>query len=58
MITTTQGTFAGDSPFMQRPWTWGYAGIGVDMSRDGQTIIVGGLPVAKTSTSNFTYATG
>ena len=55
MITTTQGAFAGDSPFMNRPWTWAYAGIGVDMSRDGQTIIVGSVPTAKVSTSNFTY---
>jgi len=55
MITTTQGSFGGDSPFMNRPWTWAYAGIGVDMSRDGQTIVVGNIPTSKVSTSNFTY---
>ncbi len=54
MITTSNGTFHPDaSPFMQRPWTMGYAGIGVNQSRDGKTLVVGTLPQANVQTDNL-----
>lgn len=47
MITTVQGNFdPTNSPFAMRPWTWGFAGIGVNQSRDGKTTVVGSLPKA------------
>ena len=60
MITTSNGTYGagGASPFMSRPWTFGYAGLGVEQSRDGKTLIVGSLPEANVQTQSFTYAGG
>lgn len=56
MITTVNGSFeAKTSPTMLRPWTWGMAGIGVDQSRDGKTLIVGSLPEANVQTQSFAY---
>lgn len=43
------------SPFAQKPWTWGYAGMTVDRSLDGNTLTVGTIPKATVSFSNFTY---
>ncbi len=52
MITTVQGNYdPANSPFAMRPWTRAFAGIGVDQSRDGKTVIVGKLPKATVQTA-------
>ena len=52
MITTVQGNYdPTNSPFAMRPWTRAFAGIGVDQSRDGKTVIVGQLPRATVQTA-------
>lgn len=52
MITTVQGNYdPTNSPFAMRPWTRAFAGIGVDQSRDGKTVIVGQLPRATVETA-------
>ena len=52
MITTVQGNYdPTNSPFAMRPWTRAFAGIGVDQSRDGKTVIVGELPKATVQTA-------
>lgn len=52
MITTVQGNYdPTNSPFAMRPWTRAFAGIGVDQSRDGKTVIVGQLPKATVETA-------
>lgn len=43
------------SPFASRPWTFGYSGVSVDRSMDGKTLMVGTIPKATVSFSNFTY---
>jgi len=43
------------SPFAQRPWTWGFSGISTDRSMDGKTIMVGTVPKATVTLSQFTY---
>lgn len=59
MIITPQGDFSpGNSPFANRPWTWGMAGIGVDFARSGNSFIVMNLPGSKVSTESFTYTKG
>jgi hypothetical protein len=56
MITTVQGDFKpANSPFAMRPWTWGYAGVGVDVSRDGNTTVIGTLPSKRVTVQSFTY---
>lgn len=58
MITTVNGDYeATASPFMMKPWTWGYSGIGVDQSRDGKTLVIGTMPHSNVVTENlsFTY---
>ena len=56
MITTSNGTYgATNSPFMSRPWTWGYTGVMTDQSRDGKTLLVGTIPEANVQTQSFTY---
>ena len=56
MITTVQGNYdPANSPFAMRPWTWGYAGIGVNQSRDGKTIVIGSLPNKSVTTQSYTY---
>lgn len=46
------------SPSMMRPWSWAYAGLSIDQSRDGKTLVVGALPEANVQTTSFTYASG
>lgn len=56
MISTVNGNFQPtSSPFMQRPWTFGYAGIDVNYSRDGRTVMINTTPTANVEVSNFTY---
>jgi len=43
------------SPFAQRPWDWGYSGMSVDRSMDGKTLMVGTVPKASVTFSQFTY---
>lgn len=38
-----------------RPWTWGYAGVGVDVSRDGNTTVISTLPQKKVTTQGYAY---
>lgn len=59
MITTVNGSFeAKTSPSLMRPWSWAYAGLSIDQSRDGKTLVVGALPEANVQTTSFTYASG
>lgn len=53
MITTSNGIYeAKTSPSLLRPWTFGMAGVGVNQSRDGRTLVVDGQPSPNVVTDN------
>ena len=55
MIGTPQGDFEpGNSPFAKREWTWGMAGIGVDVPRSGNSLVINNLSGSKVTTESFT----
>lgn len=47
MIKTSQGDYKAGSPFLTRPSAWGYAGVSVNGSRDGMTLVFGDTPRPK-----------
>lgn len=54
MIQGVQGDFdPTSSPFNNRNWTWGMAGIGVDVPRSNNSLIVNNLPKANVQTESF-----
>ena len=50
-MTTQQGNFVADSPFLRRAWTWGADGLSVDQSRNAKTTVVAKRQRAKVSIS-------
>lgn len=54
-INTPQGTFPSVSPFLNRPWTWGYAGMDIDVSRNEMTMVVGKTSRPKVSLVRYGY---
>lgn len=54
MIQGVQGDFdPTSSPFNNRNWTWGMAGIGVDVPRSNNSLIVNNLPKSNVQTESF-----
>lgn len=54
MIQGVQGDFdPTSSPFNTRNWTWGMAGIGVDIPRSNNSLIVNNLPKSNVQTESF-----
>ena len=54
MIQNVQGDFdPTSSPFSKKDWTWGMAGIGVDIPRSKNSLIVNTLPKSSVSTESF-----
>lgn len=57
MITTSNGSYeAKTSPSLMRPNTWGMAGVGVNQSRSGRSLVIDELPRADVQLSELSSA--